>query len=345
MNTDEFLTLNEEIAGMARAGLPLDQGMMALARDMSAGRLKRVTTQIAEDLQNGRTLPDALQNQGNRLPPFYASLVYAGIRSGRLNEVLATMTFYARSLAELRATLIGALIYPALVLLFAITIFVGIVYFIVPQFITIYDDFRMKLPALTLAVIWISRHAELVLLPLLVIGGGLLVYRLWARFSQRGRLVWARFIYMIPIIGTMIRSSRLASFSELLAILVDQSVPLPEAFTLAGQSSSDPIMATAASQVRQDLQEGIPLGAALRNRHLVPELVAWTVGFGEQRGKLGESLHQLSKLYRRQAEMRVAFLRYAFPPFAIILSAGVFVGVFVIAMMLPMIKLLEALSK
>src|SRR5262249_19601112 len=125
----------------------------------------------------------------------------------------------------------------------------------------------------------------------------------------------------------------------------DQSVPLPEAFTLAGEASSDPIMATAARQVEQDLAEGISLSAALRNRHLVPELVAWTVGFGEHRGRLGGSLHQLSNLYCRQAEIRAAFLRFVLPPFMVIMLIGTAVAVFVLAMMLPMIKLLESLAK
>jgi type II secretory pathway component PulF len=345
MSTDDFVALNEEIAGMARAGFPLDQGLSELAKDMSRGRLKRITTEIADELKKGRTLPEALQSQRGRIPPFYASLVNAGIRSGRLNEVLATMTVYARSLADLRATMVGALFYPAVVLAFAIALFVGCVYFILPQFVQIFNNFQMTLPALTQAVIWVAGHALFFVLPILVIGGGLLFYWFGSRFSVRGRLVWARFVYMIPIVGTMVRATRLASFTELLGIMVDRSVPLPEAFSLAGRASSDPIMAIAAGQVEEDLQSGISLSMALRNRHLVPELVAWMMGSGEQRGRLGESLHQLSNLYRQQAEMRVAFLRYVFPPFMIIMTAGIFVGIFVMAMMLPMLKLLENLSK
>src|SRR3954465_11575786 len=118
MKAEELIALNEEIAGMARAGLPLDQGLAALAREMGKGRLQRVTAQLADDLRAGCTLPQALERQRGRVPPYYAALVTAGIRSGRVSEVLATLTVYARSLAELRSTIVSAIFYPAVVLAF-----------------------------------------------------------------------------------------------------------------------------------------------------------------------------------------------------------------------------------
>ena len=93
LSANDLITLNEEIAGMARAGLPLDQGLAALAREMGSGRLQQVTQQLATDLQAGLTLPQALQRQQGRVPPFYAALLAAGIRSGRIGDVLATLTF------------------------------------------------------------------------------------------------------------------------------------------------------------------------------------------------------------------------------------------------------------
>src|SRR5208282_5756706 len=84
--------LNEEIAGMARAGLPLDQGLAALAREMGGGRLRQVTAELADDLRRGKTLPEALERQGDRVPPYYSSLVMAGVRTGRIGDVLTTLT-------------------------------------------------------------------------------------------------------------------------------------------------------------------------------------------------------------------------------------------------------------
>src|SRR5205823_401007 len=112
LSADDLITLNEEIAGMAKAGLPLDQGLAALAHEMGRGRLQKVTAQLADDLKQGRTLPEAIARQGDRMPPFYASLVTAGIRTGRIADVLATLTTYARTLRDLRAAVVEALFYP-----------------------------------------------------------------------------------------------------------------------------------------------------------------------------------------------------------------------------------------
>src|SRR5438874_4026654 len=134
MNPDDLIALNEEIAGRARAGLPLDQGLAAISREMGRGRLQQVTAALARDLRAGQTLPQALERQAGRVPPFYAGLVAAGVRTGRISEVLATLTVYARSLANLRTTIVDAFFYPAVVMLFALGLFGFFCFFVVPQF-------------------------------------------------------------------------------------------------------------------------------------------------------------------------------------------------------------------
>lgn len=346
MNAEDLILLNEQIAGMARAGLPLDQGLAALAREMGRGRLREVTAEIAADLRAGHTLPEALQRQGDRLPPYYAGLVLAGVRTGRISEVLATLTVYARSVAEMRSTIVSALLYPAVVLLFAGALFTALSLFVVPQFGRIFADFNMRLPTMTQVALAFGRHPlELLLLPVVLVVVGGLFTRAALQRTAGGRIAWARFVYGLPIIGTLIRSSRLAAFSELLGILIDHHVPLPEAFRLAGSASSDPLLQAAAGRVEQDLGQGQPLGQSLRERRLVPELIVWMLGLGEQRGTLGPTLHQVAEVYRRQADLRAGMLRNILPSLVIILIAGVVVGFFLLSIMLPLVKLLEGLSK
>lgn len=346
MNPDDLITLNEEIAGMARAGLPLDQGLAALAREMGRGRLQAVTAGLAADLRAGHPLPEALRRQGGRVPPFYAGLVAAGIRSGRLAEVLATLTTYARSIADLRAAVVGAVFYPAVVLAVSTALFGGFAFFILPQFDRIFKDFHLKLPQATVWALAAAQHplfVGLVLIAWVALWVGIL--RVILHNKGSGRLGWTRLGYAVPIVGTLVRSMRLAAFAELLAILVDQEVPLPEAFRLAGEASSDPFTAASSQQVQQDLAEGMPLWAVLRSRQLVPELIAWMTGLGERRGDLGKAMHQVAQIYRRQVEVRAAILRSVLPPLLIIFTAGTLVGYFALAILLPMYKLLEGLSK
>jgi type II secretory pathway component PulF len=346
MNTDDLIALNDEIAGMARAGLPLDQGLAALAQEMGRGRLQRVTATLAADLRAGHPLPEALDRQAGRVPPFYASLVAAGMRTGRIGDVLATLTVYARSLANLRAIVVDALFYPVVVLIFGFILFGFLCLFVLPRFEEIFKDFGVRLPLITEVALALGQHPlQRLVIPVVAVVFGLLVIRQILRVSAWGRRLWARWVYAIPIMGTLTRSARLAAFTDLLAILIDHELPLPEAFRLAGQASSDPIMAGAAQQVYQDLSQGMPLGEVLRGRGLVPEWVSWMTGLGERRGSLGKALHQVAEMYRRQVDVRAALLRSVLPPFLIVCTAGLFVVLFVMAIMLPMVRLLETLSK
>jgi type II secretory pathway component PulF len=346
MNTDDLIALNDEIAGMARAGLPLDQGLAALAKEMGKGQLQRVTAALAADLRAGHTLPEALDRQAGRVPPFYASLVAAGMRTGRIGDVLATLTVYARSLANLRAIVVDAIFYPAVVLVFGFILFGFLCFFVLPRFEEIFKEFGMRLPAITELALAFGQHPlQRLVLPVLVVFFGLLVVRQLLRLTAWGRRLWARWIYAIPIAGTLTRSARLAAFTDLLAILIDHEVPLPEAFRLAGEASSDPIMAGAARQVHQDLSQGMPLGEVLRGRALVPAWVSWMAGLGERRGSLGNTLHQVAEMYRRQVDIRAALLRSVLPPFLIVCTAGLFAVLFIMAIMLPFRGLLDALSR
>jgi type II secretory pathway component PulF len=346
MTPEELAALNDEIAGMARAGLPLDQGLAAMARDMSRGKLRDVTRAIADDLRAGHTLPQALERQGNRVPAYYVGLVSAGVRTGRIAEVLATLTSYTRALRQLRTIVVDALLYPTVVLVFALALIGVMCYWILPQFDQIYKDFGMKLPTLTEFAMAFGRAPEALFLgPILVLVGGFLALYLALNTTASGRTFWARLVYATPVVGTLVRSARLGAFTDLLAILIDYEVPLPEAFQLAGKASSDPVMAGSARNLSEDLGQGIPLGEALRGRGLVPEWVAWMTGLGERRGALGQALHQVAEFYRRKAEMRATLLRRVLPPLLILIAASIFAAFFVFALVLPMLKLLEGLSK
>jgi type II secretory pathway component PulF len=346
MQPEDLIALNEEIAGMARAGLPLDQGLAALARDMGRGKLRNVTVAIAEDLRTGRTLPEALTRQGSNVPPYYADLVTAGVRTGRVGDVLATLTVYARTISGLRALVVDALFYPAVVLVFAAALAGVFCYYILPQFDQVFRSFNIKLPALTEWAFRLSRDPfYFLILPPLAVLGVVTLLALFLGLTPRGRRARARLLYAVPVLGTLIRSARLAAFTDLLAILVDHETPLPDAFRLAGGASSDPVMVAATRDIYGELGEGRPLGSVLQGRGLVPEWVSWMVGLGEQRGTLGNTLHQIAEMYRRQVEMRAALLRSVLPPFLVVITAGLFVVLFVFVMILPMLQLIEGLSK
>lgn len=346
MTADDLTALNEQIAALARAGLPLDQGLDSLARDMGRGRLRAVTAAIASDLRAGHPLPEALARQEGRVPAYYANLVTAGVRSGRLPDVLATLTTYARSVAATRTIVSEALFYPAVVLVLGVALFAVLSTVILPEFERIFQEFGLTLPTATQIVLAFGRHpVELVVAPAVVLLAGPVVARAVLRLTPRGRRVWARAVYLVPLVGSLIRTARLAAFTELLGMLVEYEVPLPAAFRLAGGAASDPDMADQAAAVEERLAAGVPLAEAFKGRGLVPDWVAWLAAAGERRGGLGPALREVAAVYRRQVDARAAVLRSVLPPFVVIATAGTLTLFFAVSVMLPMLKLLEGLSQ
>jgi type II secretory pathway component PulF len=345
LSAEDLITLNEQIAAMTRANLPLDQGLAALGREMGRGRLGRVTSEIADDLRAGKTLPEALQQQTGRLPAYYPALVAAGVRSGRVADVLSTLTLYARTMTDLRTNVLGSLLYPCLLFAAALGLIVLTLTSVVPKFDKIFSDFRMKLPRVTEIVITLSHVPwEYFVLPPLLLVALLFMARLVLLLSPAGRRLWARWVYAIPLVGTLLRSARLANFTELLAILVEHSVPLPEAFRLAGAAASDPLTAAASRLIEEDLRSGIPLVDSLRSRRALPEVISWLAGQGDRRGDLAQTLRRVSGIYRNQADLRSKMLRSILPSGAVVVVTVAVVGLALLALFAPLIALMEGLS-
>jgi type II secretory pathway component PulF len=346
MNADELVALNEQIAGMAKAGLPLDHGLSMLAKEMGRGRLRRVTAALGEDLRNGQTLPEALERRRGELPPYYAALAAAGIRTGQLPDVLTTLTNYARTIAQTRSMIVEAITYPLIVLAFAVILFAFMGTIVIPQFQQIFNDFKLPMPMVTTWAMKVTNSPlTWMLAPVVTLLIVAIAARFWIRRTHAGRKMWTRFVYSTPLIGALIHSARLAAFVDLLAVLVKYSVPLPEAFQLAGDASSDPLISDQTKDVRTRLEHGITLGEALTGQDLLPEWVAWMSASGERRGTLADTLQEIAAVYRRHVEARAAVLQNLLPSIMIIILAALLTGLFIVGLVVPLIHLMEGLSK
>jgi type II secretory pathway component PulF len=293
----------------------------------------------------GLTLPQAMQRQQGNVPPYYAALLNAGLRTGKLGDVLGTMTLYSRSIADFRWAIVSAMLYPGIILFVGVGLLVLLSKILIPSYVEIFDSMRMRLSLLTQFVLFMAEHSgALLLLPLVTITLGLFGARMVLNRTPRGRVIWSRFVYALPLLGMLIRSARLAAFTDLLGILVEQAVPLPEALRLACEASSDPLVIQGGAQVERELREGASLSTALHRQRFVPQLVVWMIGFGEKQNTLGASLRQVAQMYRRQAEMRATLMRVILPPLLILLLSATLAGLFIFGLMGPLFDLLNGLS-
>lgn len=342
---DDLQALNDELAAMARAGLPIDRSLEMMAGELGSSRLKSVTLAIAEDLRAGKTLPEAFAARRSTFPPYYASLLAAGIRSGKLGEVLATMTRYARTTAELRSSAISAIFYPATIFVVSAAMIVAWFLFVVPSFEKIFADFRLRMPWATTVVLAIGRHPLLYLVaPVAGVIAMFFVVRAVMTRLPHGHRVWARFVYGVPMVGTLLKNARLAAFTDLLGILVRNAVPLPEALELAGEASADPTLIQGARLIAGDVARGTPFGEALRRGSLLPGYLRWMLALGDRQGRLGEVLDGAASTYRLKTERQITLFRNVFPTFLLVGVAALVLGLVAIVLFLPMLQLLTGLS-
>ena len=309
------------------------------------GRLKHVMEQIVADLRGGKTLDEALGQRKGALPPLFAAAVTAGVRTGRLPEVLATLNSHARTMADLRTMVAGALYYPLILMLLGLGLFLFVALAVAPMFQVVFDDFRIPMPAITrIALLLCSRPFLYVVGPIVWIVGGGFFFWFFTRWTPVGRRLFNRLAYSLPLWGVLLRSVRMASFSELLALLIEYEVPLPEASSLAGRSTTDPGLAQACAEVEQELRQGESFSVALDRQRAVPAMFTWMVAVGEPRGMLTGSLRQLGEIYRRRTVLRANLLRSVLPPFLVVVVGLGVVGFFVLGFLLPLITLITELA-
>lgn len=339
---DQFIALNDELAALVRAGIPLERGLIEAGRDLR-GRLGSVTGEVGRKMAEGMRLPEALAASGGGMPGVYGAVVEAGVRSGRLSEALEGMATIARGYAEARRAIGLALAYPLIVLTLAYGLTVLFVTQFVPRMIVAFQNLgvdagpglRFLARADDLAIYWVPVP------PLIVAALG--VRWIWSGRSMvldtAGSGPW---LNRVPMIGSMIRLFRAGNFASLLALLIEHRVPLDEAVKLAGDASGDPSLKAAAGAYaeaigRGDGSEPGPIGA-------FPPLLAWMLRAGRRQGDLPRALGHLAESYRTRARGQAETLRMALPSTCLLVIGVGAVLAYALIVFLPMLRLWEGLA-
>jgi general secretion pathway protein F len=341
---DELIALNEEIASLVRAGVPLDQGLQALGADMP-GRLGRFATELSGQIARGESLTVALTDSGPYLPRVYRAVVEAGTAGGRLPAALESLAGSLRRLAETRRTVAITFIYPVLLLCFAWGLFAFAVDKLLPAFAKTFYlqhvpggrfvQFLVHLgetarywgplgPAIiiVLAVAW-----------WLVSGGASVVEGPRAAICFR----W------VPWMWSMQRLSRTAVFAELLALLVEHRVPMDQAVELAAEASGDDTLITAARQWADNIRQGRTSPAD--GVPGLPPLLRWLIAGGQQSEVLLPTLRQAADDYRRRVQDTAERGRVLLPVFVTCFVSGLIVAGYSLLLLGPYLYLLQGLAK
>jgi type IV pilus assembly protein PilC len=332
---------SRQFATMIDAGLSVVQSLVILEQQTDDNALAAVIREVRSDVEGGMLLSEAMGRHPRVFDRLYIAMVEAGEAAGILDTVLDRVAVQIEKEMKIRRRVKGAMIYPTLVLCFAFVVLVGMLMFLVPIFEDIFKDLGGDLPMLTKVVVAMSdgvRGYWFVLFP--AIGGAIYGFRRWKR-TAAGRQVWDRFKLHAPAgIGKVVLKVTMARFSRTLATLVAAGVDILKALEISGQTAGNAVVESALADVRAKVHQGVPIAQPLIEDPVFPPLVAQMVKVGEETGELEKMLDKIADFYEDEVDSSIQALTSIVEPL-MMLGVGLIVGVIIIAMYLPMFKLLQ----
>lgn len=337
----DFVVFNQQLAHLAQAGLPIEQGLRMIARDMRRGRLAATIREVVDELERGVPLADAFDARRGRFPAFYGRLIHAGIRAGNLTGVLFSLGRHLELVRRLREALWQTAAYPVVVILFTFVVLSLFGLLVVPQYELIFANFGTSLPLLTRMLIGTS-HAAPYTLGALAVGSllCLLIWRLLMAAGLGGTIV-DQCVLPMPAIGPVLRRNMIARWCDTMRLGVDAGLDLPAAIGTAGEAIGSPALLRDGQAMIRTIEAGGALDERLPAA-VVPATVTTAMGLAADRESLVATLETLGGLYEQQAEARLGLIRVLVGP-ALLVVLGVVVGFTVLAMFLPLANVMTSL--
>lgn len=317
---DQLVALSDEIASLARAGVPIDRGLAELARDMP-GRLGQLAGDLGRRLEGGENLASIFGRSPDLFPPAYRAVIAAGIRTGKLAAALEDVSRTARRIRSLRSTIGVALVYPLVVLLIAWGLLNFGVLRTLPVMLRVLEDVSLGSPEWTSTVAWLVRTSDWwgPVIPIVII---LWLAFVWFRTGQAASGVELHPWLSWGALGTLWRmqwAGRQAALTELLAMLVDHQVPLDEAVELASAAVGSKGMKKGGVELADRIRRG---EVSSQPTPGISPLLAWTLSTGSRQGNLGQQLHRAAQTYRDEFNRQYRWLELYVPLVSTALIGG-----------------------
>ena len=346
IKTKTLAIFTRQLATLVDAGLPLLRGLSVLQRQEHNQTLKNVIGKLTASVESGSTFSDALFEHPKVFNKLYINMVKAGEVGGVLEVVLTRLSQFMEKAEKIKGKVRAAMFYPIAVLIIATAILIFLMVKIVPQFEQIFTEMLRgtPLPTFTQTVLGISRAVkDHLLISLGGIIGFFVLINLWGH-TNMGRLWLDRFKMHAPIIGDLVRKTSIGRFTRTLGTLVSSGVPILQALIIVKDTSGNRVVADAVAKIHNSVKEGESIVQPLEASGVFPPMVVSMVDVGETTGALPDMLMKIADNYEEEVDNAVTALTSLLEPIMIIFLA-VIVGSIVIAMFLPLIKIIQTLGQ
>jgi type II secretory pathway component PulF len=342
LSAEEAAQFGEQVAGLARAGLPLASGLRALGEEFPRGRLRSMLGSLSGRLEGGASLSEAIGAEGRGLPAALRGLVLAGERTGRLGDVLGRFAGYSQIGGEVRRQLWLSLAYPLIAASMAIVLFVFILAAVIGGNEDGFRSFGLQVSSLTKFLMDLASALRTSGLRIAEGLGalGVVAAVVMATIGPAGR---RGVLGRLPLIGPVWRWTSLAEFCHLLGLLLESELPLAEAVPLAGDGVADADVRAAARGIARDLDGGDTLALAVGHRPYFPAGLGSILAWAEQHEALASTLHVVAEMFEARARSQAAFASMVFGALTVLMIlTGILAVLF--GVVAPMIQLIQKLS-
>jgi type IV pilus assembly protein PilC len=339
----QMAVFTRQFSTMIDAGLPLVQCLNILAEQSESGNLRRVTSNVARTVESGATLADALRKHPRTFDDLYTNMVEVGESGGILDVVLQRLALYIEKAASLKRKVKSALVYPASIVTVAVLVITFMLTFVIPTFAKMFKDLGGELPTPTRVVIGLSEFVRSYFgLIMSGISGGMFALRAYYR-TETGKSTIDALLLKLPIFGALIRKVAVARFTRTLGTMVQSGVPLLEALRITATTAGNKVIEKAVLQCRIAVTEGKTLAEPLKISGVFPPMVTQMISVGEQTGALDAMLAKIADFYDDEVNTAISTLTALLEPLMIVFL-GVVIGGLVIAMYLPIFRLVTLIK-
>jgi type IV pilus assembly protein PilC len=330
-----------QLATLTEAGIPIVKSLTILEGQTRPGPFKEILKELVEDVSAGTPLSEAMAKHPRVFDRLYSSMVKAGEAGGVLDRVLNRLAVILEKAAAIRSKIVGALIYPAVIVAVAICVVSAVIVFIIPKFEEIFRSFKISLPGMTQILLNVSRFT---------------VDYWWLVFGVPIALVVAHFVMMgrsyayryrvhgltlkIPVLGGVLSKAHIASFASTFGTLIQAGVPHLDALGIVRDATRNEVLAKAIDDIRKTVREGEGIARPMGESQLFDDLVVNMVDVGEATGELDKMLIKVADAYEIQVDRRINAMFKLVEP-ALLILVAVFVGFIVVALFLPLLEIMN----
>ncbi len=338
----DLALFSRQLATVLESGIPIARGLRGLSSDGVRGVMARVVPDLAQRLERGESLTDAMAAHPEAFPPMYLSMIRAGERAGTLDRIVRELAVYQEKVDDIQGKVKSAMSYPVFVLGFTLLATMFLVLQVVPTFSGIYEELGQDLPGITQMVLNLSdsiRHQGLLWLAgavLLALGG----WSFWRH--PRGRYLCDAALLKLPVFGPIVTKSVMSRFARTLGILIGSGLPILESLELVEGAADNQVVVGAIEEARELITTGHGVTEAFRSTGKFPELIIQLMATGEEAGDLDGMLLKAADFYDRQVEGAVHSISSLIEPMMIVLVGGV-IGFIVVSMFMPIFKMGDAM--